>query len=936
LTARDVDETRRIVESLRSRNKDSLGNHLAMAALLLAGHDKSGADGEFRKALAMKPDSPAAYEGLGNLALQRNDAKTAEEYLKKAADLSLIRAPVRIRYADFLIEKGSLDEARHGLDEITSKAPDFIPGWTESMRVAVAQKRYDDCVAYAEKVLARDPTNYDAMVRRATVKLTKEDADGAIADLKVAQGYYPQTPIIKYELALAYLKKSDDTAAEESLHGAIQLAPKYDDALILLAGIRIRKGDPDSAIGLLTPVLKRQPRDSRALLLLAQAYRLQGGFGQALTIYTAMAAASSSTPSFPYLAGMALFEGGRRDEARSWFEKSVKISADYWPAVEMLVNLDLMDKRYTQAADRVAALVEKDPGSSDALILRSRVRLAQDDTDAAEADLEKAVDLSPGSTYAYLHLSELYLKGRQTDKALERLHSLADKTNSKTAWMLIGIINEQLKKFDAAQNAYETLLKIDPKFEPALNNLAYMYSEALGQPEKGYDLAKRARELAPDDPNAADTLGWIQFRKGDYLGALPLIQESAEKEPSEPGIQYHLGMAHYYLGQEEPARQAFQKAISTVGESPVKADAAQRLAVLAIDPQKADEAVRADLEKRVHERADDPLILYRLGRIQERDGDAAGAAASYESALRIEPKSAHIMLSLGQIYAGTLKKPDRARELARAIHQLLPNDAQTSWAVARIGIQTGDYAWSATLLEEASADASDADLIDDSAYASYCAGRQHDAEMELQKIGADAPPAVRERAERLSTMIAASTSLPNAQAALPDARKILADDPGYIPALMVSALAREQAGDVQGAQQAYEDLLARDPDFSPAMRQLSVLYGERIGDDKKAEELATKARKSLPDDAAVNFELGAVNFRRGDFQAAVSYLQQSFGRDADQAEVQFYLGMSYYQLKNTALAREDLQKAIELHLSDREADEARRLLKEIQDSEGAN
>ena len=48
----------------------------------------------------------------------------------------------------------------------------------------------------------------------------------------------------------------------------------------------------------------------------------------------------------------------------------------------------------------------------------------------------------------------------------------------------------------------------------ALNNLAVLYSDDLGQLDKAYDLAKKAREVAPNDPHIADTLGWILYKEG--------------------------------------------------------------------------------------------------------------------------------------------------------------------------------------------------------------------------------------------------------------------------------------------------------------------------------------------------------------------------------------------------------------------------------------
>src|SRR5262249_42722326 len=152
------------------------------------------------------------------------------------------------------------------------------------------------------------------------------------------------------------------------------------------------------------------------------------------------------------------------------------------------------------------------------------------------------------------------------------------------------------KNFTAARDAYEKLLTIAPNFPAALNNLAVLYSERLGQVDKAYDLAKKANEAAPNEPHLADTLGWILFKKGDYGNALRLLQESASKLPDLPEIQFHVGMAHYMLGEEDPARIALQKAADASANSAEKDEARQRLALLAIDIAAGNPGVRSALE----------------------------------------------------------------------------------------------------------------------------------------------------------------------------------------------------------------------------------------------------------------------------------------------------------------------------------------------------
>src|SRR3954451_22899271 len=103
--------------------------------------------------------------------------------------------------------------------------------------------------------------------------------------------------------------------------------------------------------------------------------------------------------------------------------------------------------------------------------------------------------------------------------------------------MQLGMIHEALKQYEPARDAYEKLLSINPRFSIALNNLAYVYSEHLGNLDKAYDLADRARQLLSSDPATADTLGWILHKRGEYTRASGLLAESARRLPDQPEIQ---------------------------------------------------------------------------------------------------------------------------------------------------------------------------------------------------------------------------------------------------------------------------------------------------------------------------------------------------------------------------------------------------------------
>jgi len=113
-----------------------------------------------------------------------------------------------------------------------------------------------------------------------------------------------------------------------------------------------------------------------------------------------------------------------------------------------------------------------------------------------------------------------------------------------------------------------------------------------------------------------------------------------------------------------------------------------------------------------------------------------------------------------------------------------------------------------------------------------------------------------------------------------------------------------------------------------ANRQLAHLYVQDPPDYQKAYDHAVKAGR-IPQDAAVAKTLGIVTLERKDYQRAAQLLQESAAKRATDAEVWFYLGKARHQLKQTAEARDALQKALAMQLKAALAAEAKGMLDEL-------
>ncbi|MGP8201755.1 MAG: tetratricopeptide repeat protein [Limisphaerales bacterium] len=929
-SSRNARQTQLEVETL-PRAGENPAYHLALGMLAMRQRNLDEAGSELRLALAARPKSSYTYFALAELQTLQNNGAEAARDLKMAAELAPMRSVIRTRYAEHLAQHGAVEDARKFLLEITGTAPDFIPAWISLMNLAMTGKQYDDADNWAGTVLERDPMNYDALLTRGRVMLAKGEAAKAAQVLEHMDSLYKKSPEVKYELALAYLTAQDKVKGMAHLDQALSLDPFFPKAVLLQAQLDMQSGDPASAVALLTRIPQKSPDVIEARMLLAEAYLAQQRPDAALAVYRNLAEAMPANPQIPLAIGMVLVSQHKYSEARAAFEKSLEVAPDFRPGAEQLINLDLAGRDYKEATAFAQTQIDKSPKAAEPWEMMARVDLAQTNATRVETDLLKAIQLNPDLPAPYLSLAEVYCATGKYEEALQKLNAFVSRTNEMTALLEIGAIHERLKQFEAACEAYEKALSIRSNSVPALNNLAYIYAMRLNKIDKAYELAQRARNLAPNNPNVGDTLGWILLKKGDYSHALAMFQDSAEKAPADAEIRSHLGMTYYAMDEEESARAVLQQAVTSPQDYPGKDEARNRLAALNVDTAGPAGTVLAGLEKALQDHPGDPVILKRIGMVQERQGAVEKAAETYESALKQNPEAVPIMAKLARLYATRLNQPEKALSLATTAHKLAPENADVSAILGRLVYHNGDYVWALSLLESAAErQPNQPELLYDLAWAYYAVGRVPEAQTAMQKALRNGTGFTGgEDAKRFVALTDALSSPARIQAEAGEARRILQAEAKYVPALMISGAARESAGDFKAARETYGQTLAVFPKFAPAARQLAILDAEHFTDDAQGFALAEQARTAYPEDPAVAKSLGILSFYKANYTRSAELLRETLAKTKKDGELYCYLGLDEYRLKRTKESKQALERALALGIPDKLAAEAKRILAEL-------
>jgi tetratricopeptide (TPR) repeat protein len=938
--ATNIPAAKQHIQKLQQQDQDRGSYHLALGLLDGKANNQDEADGELKKALAMEPSSSFVCVAEANLYLARGDRKGAEDSFKKAIQLAPIRSIVQMLYAGFLLQTGTHEQARQTLLALHQKAPDYLPPLVALMNLSFDEKKFDECNTNIAMVLQRDHLNLGAMMKQGAVCLARGDSKQAVADYErvaLLTAKFPSAQV-QYELALAYLVDGNRPNALSAINHALKADPDFVPAKLLRADVDLKSGNADEAISVLKQ-MEAKPQSGQALtqvkLVLAKAYLAKNLPTSAAAEYESVEQQQTNDAQLPYLRGMAWLRAKDLNRARTAFEKSFALDPAFTTALSELVDLDLAQGRFSDAQDRVAKQREKDPKSALPWLLLARIQIAQTNNPEAMTSLQKAIELEPKQSAPYIMLASIYVGEHQEKQALEKLNALLAVKDNAAAHLQIGLIHERMKEYDLAAQSYEKVLASNPNDPIALNNLAFDYSEHLNQPEKAYALAQKLMTINPDERGGygVDTMGWILYRRGDYSHALPLLQESVEERAGVPGVLYHLGMAHYMMGEQEPARQSLQEALAK-GDFDGKEDAANSLAILELDPQTATAGDRKNLEKQLVSRPGDMVALVKLAFIEERSGDFEQAAGHYAAALKQNPQDVAVMLPLARLYFARLSQPDKALELAKNARKAAPDDANVSALLGRLVLQApnpGDrnYTYAVELLQDAARRITDQpDLLHDLAWAYFGVGNTNQAQTTM-KSAADnpAPFQQREDGERFLAMLTACSKADQPETAGP-VDKVLQADSHYAPALLASALIAEHQGHADAAEQLYERVLAEYPAFSQARRELALLY-TRDGNDAKAYEYLEKLRSLYPGDLELTRASGLVAFRRNEYQKSSLWLAQSSQTYTNDPVLFYDLGMDYVQLGQVAKARTNLQYALKLNLPNNLATNAQHVLSVI-------
>ncbi|MFQ5719094.1 MAG: tetratricopeptide repeat protein [Acidobacteriota bacterium] len=493
---------------------------------------------------------------------------------------------------------------------------------------------------------------------------------------------------------------------------------------------------------------------------------------------------------------------------------------------------------------------------------------AEENTRRAMAELEASLNGDGNDDPETLvTLGRFYYEGGEFQKAVEVLGRFADiRTNpSPSALFLLARALMQLERYPEAEKVLQGILTLAPDWLQVLEMLARV-TRVQGDFAGSIEPLEHILAVQGGDAATDNQLGDAYFRTGRYEEAAKMFEMAGREDPTSLYSRYYLGLTQERLGRLGPARETFE-------------------AILQEDPDNAE-------------------VLFRIARLDEREGATRSAVANYRRLVRAlekipdeaDPRRRDIPTFCGRagVLLLDLDEADHAVDLvsrcmadtpapAPALHLLMVRAllfaGKDEKALAQARRSTGlftDEPRFRTLEPEV--------LLE--------IGREHQAEARLDELLAD-PGA------------AAAGGTASGEGAKP--MVVLVSD-AYFNA---GALAERQ-GDIERAEHLLGKAIEVNPDNGPALNYLGYLWADAGRRLDEALEMINRAVALDPENAAYLDSLGWVYFRLGRADEASEQLQKAVERMGLDATIHEHLGDVEEAVGNEELAVRHWRRALEL------------------------
>jgi tetratricopeptide (TPR) repeat protein len=387
--------------------------------------------------------------------------------------------------------------------------------WTTIGRMRVAAKKLPEALDAVKKAIARDPKAMEPGML--ALELFSLGVDGAENILLQVLGTADTAAPLRISYARILIDNQRNNDANTQLEWVIKHAPAFSEAWILQAAMLIDSSKDDEAQkGLLRFIALEKDKEGAR------------GLPQAYLMLSQIALRQKKT-----------------SESEAWLNKI----DDPETLVQVQVqraNLLASRGNVAKARELIRQLPNNTP-QANRVKLQAEVKMLRDNKQYEQA------------------YQVLVAAAKESPDDLELRYEVA-------------MMAEKINRIDEMEKLLRSVIEAKPDFQHAYNALGFALADRNIRLKEARELIVTALEFSPDDPMITDSLGWVEFRMGNKVAALAILQRAYDAK-NDPEIGAHLGEVHWSLGQRDKALKLWRESKRMAPDNEILLETLKRLKV---------------------------------------------------------------------------------------------------------------------------------------------------------------------------------------------------------------------------------------------------------------------------------------------------------------------------------------------------------------------
>ncbi|QSA97298.1 tetratricopeptide repeat protein [Methylococcus sp. EFPC2] len=630
-----------------------------------------------------------AHVKLGQIYILSGQLDKAAEEARQALELDQ-ESPTAILFdASLRLRQGNITEALQRVERVLSKAPFNVDAIGLKASILVADKHPGDAKAVLIEGIEQNPDAVALRLLKIRLEVGAKNFDVAIHDYDTLIEKYPDDPGFRTSQVALLSDLGRFEQAESNLRKLIQKYPTDVDFKLKLVDL-IQRRNIDQTETILKEFISEAPQELKLKLRLVDYYLTRQRYSDAKVPLNEIVAtdpkAKDGLSAKVKLAEIALLQ---QDVARaeSLAEEVLGVDVNNSDALMLRTELRLNKKDADGAISDLRIVLRDKPNFEKAMILMGQAHLLKGEKEVAESEWRKVLEINPGNMNAIVALSNQLVKRGDAEKA-EEIISKAAKVNPSSPALLEMLIQLQATKRDWA-GAHATLDRLK---KIAQADLATIYWEGLLASQEGRTgeaLAQYRDFLSqrPDNSQVLSSLVGLYEKSGRRTDLISFLHGFIEKNPRVIGGYDALVMAYLAENKPEDADKVIQRAIENLPD-----DVELKLKRVSLLESRSASLAEATLKDYIEENPKDARLKARLVSFFIANKRYSDASAILKATIDADPAgkdalSAKLKLAEVAMFQGDAVS---ATALADEVLKTEPNHIDALMMRATLRLSQGD------------------------------------------------------------------------------------------------------------------------------------------------------------------------------------------------------------------------------------------------------